>query len=75
MIPIPTSLGGDLMPTYRFRGPTPGMCTTVRCGAKATKKCKHPLHNGTPCGRDICDKCGKGDLCPSHQRKLGLRVR
>ena len=81
MIPVSSALGGGLMPCFK-RGPAPGACTTVNCGAKATTKCGHTLTNGQLCGRSVCDKhahvvqIGRMvvSICPPHARLTGQKV-
>ena len=74
MIPVSSALGGGLMPCFK-RQPAPGACTTVNCSEKATRRCGYELANGKLCGRPVCEKHGAGNICMSHQRALGLRVR
>lgn len=73
MIPVPKSLGGDTMPTYRNLSKS-GVCRTPACQAKATRKCVHVLDNGKLCGIEVCEKHGDGNLCMPHQRLAGKRA-
>lgn len=69
LIPVPSALGGGIMPCYRNLTPA-GTCTAVNCKAHATAKCRYKLDNGKACGRDVCAGCAsKAGLCPAHQRK------
>lgn len=79
MIPVPTSLGGGLMPMHKA-AKTPNTCTVPGCNSPSSGKCRFVVLKSSAgtCGKDVCAEhmraAGVGaGCCPPHVRMLERR--
>jgi hypothetical protein len=81
MIPVPTTLGGGLMPLHTRGQAKPNTCSVPGCSAASLAKCRFVLENtggDRMCGKNVCGHhlraAGVGaGCCPSHVRWLERR--